>query len=194
MEKPLYDPLSAEILDDPYPVYQRLRDEAPAYWLEQYDCWALSRFEDIWNASQDFESFRSGDGPGLRILRQDLPPAMAELAEDAFSDALESLFSMNPPDHTQLRSQISGFFGPSRLRKMEPGIRQYVRECVGRILGRGEADVIEDLGARLAVRVTCMVAGLPLEDSDFLRGIVSRTARHSAPRERRAGRGCQFQP
>ena len=174
MNKPFYDPLSAEILEDPYPVYQRLRDEAPAYWLEEYDCWALSRFEDIWNASQDFETFRSGDGPGLQILRQDLPAAMAELAEEAFSDALESLFSMNPPDHSKLRSQISGFFGPARLRKMEPAIREYVRECIARVLGRGEADVIDDLGARLAVRVTCMLAGLPLEDSDFLRGIVSR--------------------
>lgn len=174
MDKPLYDPFSAEILEDPHPVYRRLRDDAPAYWLGDYDCWALSRFEDVWNASEDPETYRSGDGPGLQILRREMPPEMLELAETAFTDERESLFSMNPPGHTRLRSQISGFFTPGRVRKMEAAIREYVRECIQKMLPRGRADVIEDLGSPLAVRVTCLVAGLPLEDADLLRGIVSR--------------------
>ena len=174
MDKPLYDPFSAEILDDPHPVYRRLREEAPVYWLEEYDSWALSRFDDIWDGSQDPGTYRSGDGPGLQILRREMPPEMAEFAETAFADERESLFSMNPPGHTGLRSQISGFFTPGRIRKMEAGIREYVRECVQKMLPQGRADVIDDLASRLAVRVTCMVAGLPLEDADFLRGIVAR--------------------
>lgn len=169
-----YDPLSEQILDDPHPIYRRLRDESPAYWLEKYDCWALSRFEDIWNASQDYETYRSGDGPGVRILRSDLPAELEELAEDAFAHELDSLFSMNPPTHGKLRSQISGFAGPRRMRELEPDVRRYVQECLAKVLPRGRADVIEDLAARLAVRVTCLVVGLPVSDADFLREIVSR--------------------
>jgi hypothetical protein len=46
-----YDPFSEEVMADPHPIYKRLRDEAPAYFIEKYDAWALSRFEDVWNAS-----------------------------------------------------------------------------------------------------------------------------------------------
>ena len=45
-----YHPYSDQILDDPYPVYAKLRAEAPAYFVEEYDAWFLSRFEDIWKA------------------------------------------------------------------------------------------------------------------------------------------------
>src|SRR5262245_33934103 len=49
-----YDPFDPEIIHgDPHPIYKRLRDEAPAYYVERYDCWALSRFEDVWNAGDD---------------------------------------------------------------------------------------------------------------------------------------------
>ncbi len=41
-----YDPYSYEIDVDPYPVYKHLRDQAPAYYNERLDFWALSRFED----------------------------------------------------------------------------------------------------------------------------------------------------
>ena len=43
-----YDPFDPEIIHgDPHPIYRRLRDEAPAYYVERYDCWALSRFADV---------------------------------------------------------------------------------------------------------------------------------------------------
>ena len=52
-----YNPFSEEVMADPHPVYRRLRDEAPVYHLPNYPCWALSRFEDVWNASLDVKSF-----------------------------------------------------------------------------------------------------------------------------------------
>ncbi len=48
-----YNPLMPEILEDPLPLYRQLRDEAPAYYVEEFDCWALSRFDDIWEQSAD---------------------------------------------------------------------------------------------------------------------------------------------
>ena len=46
-----YDPHMEEVLDDPYPIYRRLRDEAPVYWVESYGAWALSRFAEQWEAT-----------------------------------------------------------------------------------------------------------------------------------------------
>ena len=48
-----YDPFSDEALDDPLPIYRKLRDEAPACYLAEFDAWALSRFEDIWQQTGD---------------------------------------------------------------------------------------------------------------------------------------------
>ena len=60
----MWDPLAP--LDDPYPVYRRLRDEAPLYHHEQRDVWALSRFDDTLAAVKDWETFSSIDSNHAR--------------------------------------------------------------------------------------------------------------------------------
>ena len=45
-----YDPTNWETQIDPYPIYARLREEAPVYHNEKLGFWALSRFEDVWDA------------------------------------------------------------------------------------------------------------------------------------------------
>ena len=52
-----FDPHSEAVLEDPHSFYKRLRDEAPAYYIEEYDCWFLSRFDDIWRCEMDLDSF-----------------------------------------------------------------------------------------------------------------------------------------
>ena len=42
-----YDPYDIGIVADPYPAYAALRDEAPLYYNERYDFWALSRHADV---------------------------------------------------------------------------------------------------------------------------------------------------
>ena len=54
-----YDPYDQEIFADPYPVFRRLREEAPLYYNQQYDFYALSRFDDCERAFADRETFIS---------------------------------------------------------------------------------------------------------------------------------------
>src|ERR1700684_2693372 len=63
----LYDPYSHELHEDPYPVYRALRDEHPLYYCEARGVWALSRFDDVWDAVHDPVTFCSGQGvfPGM---------------------------------------------------------------------------------------------------------------------------------
>ena len=70
-----YDPFSEEVISgNQYPVYKQLRDEAPAYFLEKYNAWALSRFEDVWNASLDSESMICGKGTtSAQVLTRSSP-------------------------------------------------------------------------------------------------------------------------
>lgn len=63
-----YDPFDFEIDNDPYPVWKRLRDEAPLYYNEKFNFFALSRYADVAPALNDWEKFLSGRGTTADLL------------------------------------------------------------------------------------------------------------------------------
>ena len=78
-----YDPYDFEIDQDPHPVWKRMREEAPLYYNEKYDFFALSRFDDVERALVDWDTYRSGKGSVLEIIRADIEiPSGAILFED----------------------------------------------------------------------------------------------------------------
>ena len=94
-----YDPTSWEIQEDPYPVYRWLRDEAPVYHNPKMGFWALSRFQDIWDATLDWESYTSTYGQTLEKIDSPLP----------------LMISMDPPQHTRVRRRTDR--GEARRRR-----------------------------------------------------------------------------
>jgi hypothetical protein len=165
-----YDPFSETVRLDPYPIYRRLRDEAPVYYLPKYDAWALSRFQDIWDASHDAASYSTARGTA---------PAQVLTHEQPVTPMLNT---MDPPAHTRLRAAIRECFLPRHLRTLEPEVRHIFEGLVERALERGRCDVVQDLGARLSVQVACMGIGLPREDADLLNGWVTRFFHHDPAR------------
>ncbi|MDJ0868759.1 MAG: cytochrome P450 [Myxococcota bacterium] len=166
-----YDPFSAEVRANPHPTYKRLRDEAPACFLPKYEAWALSRFQDIWDASNDAASYSTARGTTpAQVLTKDQP-------------VTPMLNVMDPPDHTRLRSVIRGCFLPRHLRKLEPVVRREFERLVDEVIDRGECDVVRDLAAKLSVKVACLAIGLPVEDGDLLTGMVSRFFSHDPDAE-----------
>ena len=75
-----YDPYLPEVIEDPYPVYARLRREAPVYYLERFDAWVLSRFEDIWQASQDRVHYSTANSTADLPFLKRQPAAMEVLS------------------------------------------------------------------------------------------------------------------
>ena len=57
-----FDPYSPAIDADPFPYYQRLRDEAPCFWSAEAQMWVLSRYADIVSAGQDWQTYSSASG------------------------------------------------------------------------------------------------------------------------------------
>ena len=159
---PHYDPFSAEVMRDPYPVYKRLRDEAPVYYLEEYDAWALSRFEDVWAASMDNKHFSTAQGTTSAHLLTKVQPVTPMLN------------NMDPPEHTQLRTAVRKHFSPQALRGLEPTIRELATACLDRALERGECDVMGDFASQISVKVACIVTGIPLEDGELMNSLVWR--------------------
>jgi hypothetical protein len=157
-----YDPFDPEIIHgDPYPIYRRLRDEAPVYRLERFDAWVLSRFEDVWRAGDDPNVSSARGSTGGHLLTRVQP-------------MLRMLNTMDPPDHTRLRARLRPLFSPGRMRKLEPEFRGFVTATLDALRDREEIDFVVEFGQPLATFVACTVAGFPRADSELLRDLVNR--------------------
>jgi len=158
-----YSPLMPEILEDPLPIYKRLRDEAPVYYIEEFDCWALSRFEDIWEQSGDSESYSAaqrGTTPAHLITNQ-LP-------------VFPSVNLMDPPEHVRNRALISGAFKPRRVAGMAPIVEEIVARHAEKLEPGQGVDLVADYIGKISMEVSCRLLGLPVEDGDELYGYVNR--------------------
>lgn len=152
-----YDPYSVEIRTDPYPTYKRLRNEAPLYYNEQHDFYALSRFDDVDRGLKDHTTYRSGRGVILEMVKADMqfPPGVF-IVED-------------PPVHTVHRGVVSKVFTPKRMNALEPKIREFCARCLDPLVGTGRFDFVADLGAQMPMRVIGMLLGIPDEDLEAVR-------------------------
>ena len=73
-----YDPYDFEIDADPYPIFKRMRDEAPLYYNERHDFYALSRFDDVERCSDDAAEGAVGGDEPPRQLERELAGEMAD--------------------------------------------------------------------------------------------------------------------
>jgi cytochrome P450 len=144
-----YDPYDVDINAIPYPVYARLREEAPIYYNERYDFWALSRHADVEAAILDWETFSNCRSDILELLKSDfdMPPGV--------------LMFEDPPVHTMLRGLMSRVFTPRRMSALEDQIRQYCIRCLDPLIGSGGFDIIEELASMMPMRVIGMLLGIP---------------------------------
>ena len=163
--EPYYDPYDVEINADPYPFYERLREEAPAYHNERYDFWALSRHADVEEAHKNWQVFSSTRSDILDIIKAgvQLPPGVI-LFED-------------PPTHTMHRGLMSRVFTPRRMADLEDQVRDYCVRCLDPLGGSGGFDIIEELAAQLPMRVIGMLLGIPEEDQAAVRDKTDRDLR-----------------
>jgi cytochrome P450 len=152
-----YDPYDFDIDADPYPVWKRMRDEAPLYVNEKYDFYALSRYEDVEKCFVDWKTYSSAKGSVLEIIRADIemPPGMF-----IFED---------PPDHDLHRGLMSRVFTPRRLAAIEPKVRAFAARTLDPLVGHGGFDLIADLGVEIPMRTIGMLLGIPEEDQAAIR-------------------------
>jgi cytochrome P450 len=173
-----FDPYDEEIFADPYPVFRRLREEAPLYYNEAHDFWALSRFKDVEAGFVDHETYSSARGGVLEAIKQNFPvPKGFFIMED-------------PPVHTAHRALLSRVFTPKRVAALEPQIRRYCADLLDPLIGADRFDFVTQLGARMPMRVIGMLLGIPEQDQDAVRQMGNeRTSREPGqPAQYRAGR------
>ena len=144
-----YDPYDRSIDDDPYPVYRRLRDEAPLYYNEEYDFYAVSRFHDVQRAFLDRETYSSARGAVLEFIKADIEfPSGVVIFED-------------PPIHSVHRGLLSRVFTPKKVQELEPKIRAFCNRALDPLVGSERFDFVVDLGSQLPMRTIGMLLGVP---------------------------------
>jgi len=152
-----YDPYDFEIDTDPYPIWKRLRDEAPLYYNEQYDFFALSRFDDVERCSVDWRTYISGKGSVLELIKSgmEIPPG--------------SILFEDPPAHDLHRGLLSRVFTPRKMNAIEPKVREFCARSLDPLVGSSGFDFVRDLGAQMPMRTIGMLLGIPEEDQEALR-------------------------
>ena len=152
-----YDPYDADINADPYPTYARLRDEAPIYYNERYDVWALARHADVEKALVNWQTFSNIRSDILEIIQSGMElPSGVVLFED-------------PPLHTMHRGLMSRVFSPRRMNELEDKVRAYCRACLDPLVGTDRFDFVADLGEQMPMQVISMLLGIPESDQVAVR-------------------------
>lgn len=156
-EEVYYDPYLREIVKNPHPTYDRLREEAPLYYNEKYDFYAVSRYEDVRRGLGDHETFSSAKGGILELIKENvqLPPA--------------TFIFEDPPLHTIHRTVVQRIFAPRRMLGLEEKVRAITVDVLDRLQGRDEFDFIGDIGAEIPMRVIGTLLGIPEEDFQDVR-------------------------
>jgi len=144
-----FDPTRYEVQIDPYPHYQRLRDEAPVYWIEALKAFALTRYEDCKNTFLHPERYSARDF--IAQAFGDLDPV----------PEVPSIIAMDPPEHTPVRKLAAQGFRPALIRGLEPEIYRIVDSLLDDVERSGRSfDFVHDFAAYVPVSVAAELLGV----------------------------------
>ncbi len=164
----VFDPFSVEFFTDPYTTYQRMREEAPVYYNEEHDFYALTRHEDVAAAFKDHETYSSARGIDLAMVKKDNLPVEAK-----------SMIFMDPPEHRRMRSLVNKVFTPRAVTALKDTVTELIDYHLARV-DPEQFDLVADFSALFPVEVISTVLGVPAEHRQQIRHWVD-TSLHREP-------------
>ena len=157
----LLDPYDYDFHEDPYPYYQRLRDEAPLYRNADLGFWALSRHADVLAGFRNSTTLSNKFGVSL-------DPA----SRGPHASKTMSFLAMDDPAHLRLRTLVSKGFTPRRIRELEPRVTEIATEHLDTMLEKatnGTVDYVNEFAGKLPMDVISELMGVPQKDRDQVR-------------------------
>ena len=176
---------SPSFFEDPYPVYTRLRDEAPVHWCEPFGAWVVTRHDIVSSVVKDQKRFASG-GYELRVAENLERQFGVELPSLRAHYAMKIVTIADPPEHGRLRRPIVRGLGPRVLAVAQPMDERLVREHLEAF---GDADVIDlvpNFSLPVPARLIAGLLGVPEADQAEFSRLVAR--HRGLPRRRQARR------
>jgi len=177
-----FDPLSPP--DDPYPLYRRLRDEAPVHHSHARGVWSVTRFDDVMEVLKRPEVFSSRAMFTMLLAggSEKLPPLSLGFLRFFWNmlfkvrlNPLEfrtarNLIVEDGERHASMRAVVNRGFTPRRIASWEGRIRELVEECSAPLRGGRGFDVMRDLAVPVPTTIIAEMLGVPRDRlSDFKR-------------------------
>jgi cytochrome P450 len=151
---PKFDPL--QLYEDPYPLYNQLREEAPLYHCRERDCWVLTGYDDVSATARDWQTYSSGQGDDL----DDTSMLFAPTGETAHTD---------PPLHTRLRAAVQNEFRVKSVREqLTPLVRAKVHSLLEELSRHEQVDFVQQLALPLPGAMVCTWLGFAEEEHERL--------------------------
>jgi cytochrome P450 len=166
-----WDPFLLELNTDPYPIFRRLRDEAPLYYNEQHDFYAVSRADDVERAFADSKRLINGRSSVLEFIKANIEmPSGMFIFEDA-------------PRHTKHRGLLSRVFTPKKMLALEPEVRAFCERTLDPLVGSGGFDFVTQYAEIVSSRVIGLLLGIPEADQMAVRAKLDEHVTSGQPRD-----------
>jgi cytochrome P450 len=167
-----YDPFSLEAMTRPADFYKVLREDYPAYYMPEYDSWAISRYQDVWDGFLDAEHFTEAEGQifsreQLLVHHRGDPPSPRLDPVDIFNN-------LDPPHHTRLRHAMTPLL-KGNVGRMEADILRLTRDRLALLRDQAEFDLNGDFAAYVSAGAICLILGIPLAEVPRVIHLVNAT-------------------
>jgi len=152
-----------QVMECPFPLYKKLREEAPVYYSEQLGFWLVTKYEDCLEAIRSPETLSSKMGfrPG------DRPEEVTRIYnEEGLGDLPDTLVSNDPPSHTRYRKLVDRAFTAGRVRQMEDYMIEVVRSLIDDFIENGRLKVMHDFAVPVPMYVIADQLGVPRSHRD----------------------------
>ena len=150
-----YNPLSAAVVQDPYPVYRELRARDPVHRSRLMDAWLFTRYRDVDTVLRNHRQFSNNPYHRKRsVQRRNPSPPQKDL----------SMLFLDPPDHTRLRTLVNKAFTRQTVNALEPRIRSLMGGLLDAIDDPSGFDLMTAVARPLPVIVIAEMLGVPPED------------------------------
>ncbi len=155
-----FDPTQREIIDNPFPLFARLQEEAPIHWSDTARGWVVTRYEDCKAILLDTRFSSERMKPFFESLK---PEQRARLQNLESSVGLWAVF-LDPPDHTRLRRLLSRSFTSRAVSDMETRIAEIIHHVIDQVADKKDIDFIRDIAYRIPASVIMDMLGVPRTD------------------------------
>lgn len=152
-----FDPFSDTFFVDPYPTYQRMRDEAPVYYNAELDFYALTRYDDVSVGQRDYETYSSAYGIELSQVKS------------GKKNRFPMIIMMDPPEHRRMRSLVNRVFTPRAIMALEPMVRQIIGEYLAQCDVANGFDAVAEFAGPFPVDIISEMLGVPQDERQQIR-------------------------
>ncbi len=156
--KLVFDPFSADFFNGAYETYRRMRDDAPVYYNEDHDFYALTRHADVAPAFKDFETYSSAGGVDLASVKNGLPTETGP----------KMIIMMDPPDHRHMRSLLNKVFTPRAIQAQKEMVTEKIDKYLNQVDPDG-FDAVQEFTGPFPVEVITTMLGVPEQHAQKIR-------------------------